>query len=102
MYKSLLNYSRVFLRAFSRFTEALAQRTQLAIAYLSLLAISGLCQPLWAEASTPFPPNQSKTLDTQLPGVHFTDDQGKPFLLSDLKGTPLLIAAPTFRPGAGF
>lgn len=47
---------------------------------------------LWADVSNPFLPNQDRTLGTQLPEVHFTDDQGKPFLLSDLRGKPLLVS----------
>jgi protein SCO1/2 len=42
-------------------------------------------------ANTPFPPNQEKTLGTTLPEVHFTDDSGKAFLLSELRGKPLFL-----------
>jgi protein SCO1 len=48
-------------------------------------------QLVLAQAITPFPPNSSKTLGTSLPDVRFTDDSGKAFLLSDLRGRPVLL-----------
>jgi protein SCO1 len=53
------------------------------------LALTVHTAGVWA--NTPFPPNQEKTLGTVLPEVHFTDDSGKEFLLSELRGKPLIL-----------
>gem|GEM_PF-1761548 len=60
--------------------------------WMGWFACLGLAvQTAGAWANTPFPPNQEKTLGNSLPDVHFTDDSGKPFLLSELRGKPLFL-----------
>lgn len=56
-----------------------------------LLCLALVVPKAGAWANTPFPPNQEKTLGTTLPDVRFTDDSGKGFLLSELRGKPLFL-----------
>ncbi len=57
--------------------------------WIACLALAVQTASVWG--NTPFPPNQEKTLGKPLPDVHFTDDSGKAFLLSELRGKPLFL-----------